>query len=91
MFKYEVYCDCCDKPIPTITMTIDGSEVPCVDLAITKECDTRLLFPHLCKSCAGKIDSALLKMKTGMTHKRELCAKYAKINDERRERLGTKG
>lgn len=91
MIKTQVFCDFCEKPIPEMTMVLDGNEVPCVDLAITKEWDTRSLFPHLCKSCADKIDNALLKMKTGMTHKKELAVKYAKINAERKERLGTKG
>lgn len=88
MIKTVVLCDMCEKPIPTYT---DDDGFECVKLSRTKEWDTRHIFPHLCEECALKIDGILVKFKEGMSYKRELAARNKKINDERRERLGTSG
>ena len=84
MIKTLVYCDVCERPLP---IEEDGR----VQLYTTKEWDTRMLFPHMCKSCAEKIDSALLKFKERSTMRREILNRNAKLNAERRERLGSKG
>ena len=84
MIKTLVLCDVCERPLPIE----DGNTVK---LHRTKEWDTRILFPHLCECCALKIDNALLKMKEGVTYKREILNRNAKINEERRKKLNSKG
>ena len=93
MIKTQVICDFCERPVPLHPMEIDGKiyEEVAIDLARTKVYNTRDLFPHLCKSCAARIDAVLIKYKTSISLQAELCAKFAKANEERKERLGTKG
>lgn len=92
MIKNLVICDCCEKPIPThIEVDEVYGEVECLELARTKEWDTRLIFPHLCEKCATKIDYVLLKEKEDAIKKGEISVRNAKLNAERREKLGSKG
>ena len=93
MIKSQVYCDFCDKPIPVYPMDIDGKtyEGVGIDLARTKVHNTRDLFPHLCASCAARIDMVLLKYNADMKKQAELAEKFKKFNAERREALGTEG
>lgn len=83
MIKTLVICDVCERPLPIEDNT--------VKLHVTKEWDTRILFPHMCESCAKKIDDALLRVKEGITPKRELMNRMAKLNEERRKKLNSKG
>lgn len=84
MIKHLVVCDFCEKPLPE-------DENNNVYLHVTKEWDTRHIFPHLCESCANKLDMVILRVKNGETYKRTLMKRNAKLNAERREKLGTKG
>jgi predicted nucleic acid-binding Zn ribbon protein len=84
MIKTQVLCDVCMQPMPE-----DENNI--IHLYRTKECDTRSLYPYLCKSCAEKIDAALRKFKDDTQHEKELAAKFAKANAERKKQLGTKG
>ena len=84
MIKTLVFCDVCEKPLP---IEEDGT----VRLHVTKEWDTRILFPHMCESCAKKIDESLFRVKEGITPKRELLMRQSKINEERRQKLNSKG
>ena len=84
MIKMQVLCDFCNQVIPE-------DENGNVKLHRTKVWDTRLIFPHLCERCALKIDNSLLEFKAEVVHERELAYRNKKLNDERREKLGTKG
>lgn len=84
MVKMAVFCDFCELPMPE---DADNN----VKLFITKEIETRKLYPHLCERCATKIDAAVRFNRKLCVSKSELAAKMAKINDERKERLRTKG
>lgn len=92
MIKTQVLCDVCEKPFPTRIEETDFGPVECVaGFSKTKEWDTRKLFPHLCDSCALKMDSALLKFKDETTLEALINARNRKINDERKKKLGTEG
>lgn len=84
MLKIVTICDFCEQPIPE-----DENNI--VQLHRTRVIETRKLFPHLCERCAGKIDTAVEFDRKQHVKKSELAARMAKINAERRERLGTKG
>ena len=84
MIKTVVYCDFCDKPMPE-------DELSNVQLHRAKEFDTRGYFPHMCKTCAEKIDYILMRYKEDAAHKAGLASMYAQINKERREMLGSEG
>ena len=79
----QVLCDFCEQPLP-----IDGNDVR---LHRTKVWDTRLIFPHLCERCGRKLDVVLSEYSGGMSHKRKLIERMQKLNEERKEKLGTKG
>ena len=79
----KVVCDFCDRPLELE----DGRYV----IYRTKQINTRKLFPHLCKTCAEKLDDILLESKTRLMSQAEIADRVTKINQERREKLGTKG
>ena len=81
----KIVCDFCDKPLEFDTER--GSYV----MYSTKQLDTRKLLPYLCKTCAEKLDDIFLESKTRLLSKAEIVARMTKLNQERREKLGTKG
>lgn len=81
----KVVCDFCDRPLEFDQER--GSYV----LYLTKQIDTRDLLPHLCRSCAEKLDNILIESKTRWMSQAEIADRVTKINQERREKLGTKG
>lgn len=92
MIVTQVLCDFCGKPFRHNKRCHDNTkEVTVTGFARTKEWDTKELFPHLCEGCAGKLDLALAACKNGMTTQTLLAEHYRKINDARREKLGTDG
>ena len=92
MIITQVLCDVCGRPFRQNTRCRDqAKEVTVIGLSRTKEWDTRTLFPHLCEGCAAKIDLALAACKNGMTTRTLIAANYKKLNEERREKLRTKG
>lgn len=84
MIEVSAYCDFCEQRIRPDDDGITYTHR-------TKEINTRKLYPHLCKRCATKIDEAVRFGQKQMVTKSEIAARMAKINAERRERLGTKG
>ena len=85
-------CDWCDKQLP-VTITGEGT----ADKKITatlhypRKVNVREFFPHLCESCARKIDIVI-----GLSQERAIMdgsvgSVYAELNEERRKKLGTKG
>jgi hypothetical protein len=83
MIRVYVACDICKQPLEV--------EDDFVKRGSTKEWDTRDLFHDLCPSCAANIDRALFKMKTGITTQQAVMANNKKLNNERKEKLGTNG
>lgn len=84
MLKIITACDFCEQPIHE-----DANNI--VQLHRTRAIDTRNLFPHLCERCARNIDTAVEFDRKQHVKKSELAARMAKLNAERRARLGTKG
>lgn len=83
----KIVCDFCDRPLNT--EMVDGVEV--IKHFYTKECNTRTLFPHLCEDCALKIDSAVAKFKEDTLKQIDISTRNNKINEARKELLGTRG
>lgn len=81
----KVVCDFCDRPLEFDQER--GSYV----LYRTKQIDTRKLLPHLCKTCAEKLDDILIESRTRLMSRAEIIKRVTKLNRERREKLGTKG
>lgn len=81
----KVVCDFCNRPLEFDLER--GSYV----LYRTKQIDTRKLLPHLCKTCAEKLDDILIESRTRLMSQAEIADRVTKINQERREKLGTKG
>ena len=81
----KVVCDFCDRPLEF------DLERKSYVLYHTKQINTRDLLPHLCRSCAEKLDDILLESKTRWMSQAEIADRVTKINQERREKLGTKG
>lgn len=80
-----VVCDFCNMPLE-----FDASRGGYV-IYHTKRLNTRKLFPHLCKSCAEKLDDILLMANATWMSQAEIALEASKVNQERREKLGTKG
>ena len=85
MIKTQVICDFCEKPIP------EGEHNNVILTHRTKEFDTRKFYPHMCKTCAKRIDYILKAYKEDAAHRAGLASMYAQINKERKEQLGTEG
>lgn len=84
MISLTIFCDVCEKP-----MIPDEDGI--VQTRVTKEWNTKDLFPHLCKNCAGKLDKAMAKVKCEISYQQAILASNKKINAERKEKLNTKG
>lgn len=81
----KVVCDFCDRPLEF------DQERDSYVLYRTKQIDTRKLLPHLCKTCAEKLDDILIESRTRLMSRAEIIKRVTKLNRERREKLGTKG
>lgn len=81
----KVVCDFCNRPLEFDLER--GSYV----LYRTKQIDTRKLLPHLCKTCAEKLDDILIESRTRLMSQAEIADRVTKLNRDRREKLGTKG
>ena len=85
-------CDWCDKQLPVTITGEDGVDKKITsELYFPREINVRKYFPHLCESCARKIDIIVGLACYDRSGKREILDRYAAINRERREKLGTKG
>ena len=81
----KVACDFCDRPLEFDTER--GSYA----MYHMKRVNTRDLLPHLCRTCAEKLDDVFLLLKVGRLTKADVLDRYAKLNQERREKPGTNG
>lgn len=77
----KIVCDFCDRPLE-----FDGERYT---MYKTKKVNTLALFPHLCKSCADKLDKMFCSLE--MAKRKDFIEKTNEVNQARRERLGTKG
>ena len=80
-------CDFCERPL--LIRNFEG--VDAAGYYVTKEWNTKSLFPCLCESCAGKLDAAIKKVKDEAALNSLIAARNAKLNAERKQKLGTKG
>lgn len=78
-----IICDFCNKPLEFE----DGRYI----LYRTKKFNTRKIYPYLCKDCAEKLDNLFETYEAGTRSRREIIEKFRKLNQERREKIGTKG
>ena len=62
-----------------------------INTDVTMQINTLKLFPHLCKNCSEKLDVVFENFRETKINRIELIAKYRRLNQERREKLGTKG
>lgn len=83
----RVICDVCERPIPIEKRWPEDM----LENSYTHELNTRKLFPHLCKSCASKIDEAVRLAKDEWLKQIDISDRNSRINAARKELLGTKG
>lgn len=87
-----IVCDICGKELEK-KLTHDASGVVC-EVAVSYKTalwNTDDIFPHLCLSCANKLDRALEKQQIELVKFTTEAEKRVRLNKARRERLGTKG
>ena len=78
-----IICDFCNKPLEFE----DGRYI----LYRTKKFNTRNIYPYLCKDCAKKLDNLFEAYEVRKVNGREIIEKFHRLNQERREKIGTKG
>lgn len=66
MMRVSYHCDVCDKKLEVVKKITPFGEVEVVKTYRTKVWNTSTLFPHLCESCALKIDNQLLETKLNL-------------------------
>lgn len=85
-------CDWCDKQLPLKLEGVDGiNKKITAELTYPREIDIHEYFPHLCSSCARKIDMIVGLINDDNVKRINIAARFKKLNQERREKLGTKG
>ena len=84
-------CDWCDRQLP-VTITCEGENKKiAAELRWPREINVREYFPHLCESCARKIDIVVGLERDYRARVADITSSFAELNEARRERLGTKG
>ena len=85
-------CDWCDKQLPVTITGEDGVDKKITaELYFPREINVRKYFPHLCESCARKIDNLVRLSRDSYFGAASVMDRYSEINKARREQLGTKG
>lgn len=86
-------CDLCERPMPIDTIDFnDGlGPIKCVETHRTKVVRTNKIFPYLCESCANKLDRMFEELNLRSENRREIMERYYRINQERRNKYGSKG
>ena len=80
-------CDFCGRPLKI--ENVSGTDV--YKFYVTQECKTKDLFPCLCESCAEKLDATIKKVKDEAILRGLVADRNARLNAERKAKLGTKG
>ena len=91
MIINSVVCDICGKELPLKDVDTPFGPVKVVMTNKTKEWNTKSILPHLCETCAVKIDNVLLKAKNDVLEEQRIIKRNAALNTARRERMNTKG
>ena len=78
-----VDCDSCSRPLDVV----DGA----YKTYRMKELNTKDILPCLCKTCADKLDKIIAESRTRLMKQGEIADRVTRINNERREELGTSG
>lgn len=84
-------CDWCDKQLPVTVVGSGESKKITAELHFPRQVNVRTFFPHLCESCARKIDIVVGLSKEQTLMKSRVSSVYAELNEERRQKLGTSG
>ena len=85
-------CDWCDRQLPLKVDGVDGKNKKITaELTYPRKIDIHEYFPHLCKSCARKIDMIVGLINDDNVKRIKTCALFRELNEKRREKLGTKG
>lgn len=63
MIVHTYCCDVCSKILPIEHKQTLFGKIEVVKTSKTKEWDTSMFLPHLCKGCALEIDNGILKSK----------------------------
>lgn len=63
MVKVSYHCDVCDRVLEVEKKNTPLGEIEVVKTFRTKEWNTSTILPHLCESCALRIDNQLLETK----------------------------
>lgn len=89
----KICCDFCDRPLDIETVDTDYGPV---EYSRSYSCEMKdlkiqKLFPQLCKSCTENIDQIMVFAKDEWLKQVDISVKNSRINDARRELLGTKG
>ena len=89
----KCYCDFCGREIEMVEDWCRECGVTTRSWPIyrTKAWNTKDLFEHLCKRCAGNLDKALGKMQDDLVKREKIMMRNKALNEQRKERLGTKG
>ena len=80
-------CDFCERPLQI--RNIEGMDA--AEYYVTKEWNTKQLYPCLCKTCAEKLDATIKKVKDEAVLSNLIAVRNRKLNNERKLKLGTKG
>lgn len=83
----EICCDFCERVLPK--EYFEDTEYS--KTARTWEVKTVDIFPHLCPSCAEKLDMVVRKYKDSVTKERILAEQYARLNEERKKQTRSNG
>lgn len=86
-----ICCDFCNRPIPIGTTETFHGAMEYLKNSYTREVNTRKLFPHLCESCATKIDQLVVLAKDEWLKQIDISAKNSRLNAARRLVLNSKG
>lgn len=87
-----IVCDICGKELEKkLTRDASGAVYEVAVSYKTAFWNTDDIFPHLCLSCANKLDKALEKQQIELVKFTTEAEKRVRLNKTRRERLGTKG
>ena len=91
MIDNRVLCDVCSKELQLEDVDTPFGPVKVVKTYKTKEWNTKQILPHLCETCAMKIDNVLLKAKNDTLEAQRISQRNAKLNAARRKQFNTKG
>lgn len=95
MQKIELFCDFCgvslSKNVRMFDVSNETYDYTHHDVYTTNYKDTKQVFPHLCKKCAGRLDYMFERMDAIEESNYKMMKARYEINKKRRNRLNSKG